>query len=642
MPNKSFIPPLSCFFLALILANFSFMAAQEKTEPDADTKKYSYYTVGGTRHGVSFFPKVDYPETMPRKKGELDFSHYHTYQEVNEFLKLWAEKFSGILDLYSVGKSFEGRDIYQVTVTNKKTGKASDKPAVFIEGGRHAGEVTASESVLWLLQHLLHRYGQDGEITHLIDTKAFYLRVQNNPDGCELYLHTAQSLRSTVRPHDSDGDGLLDEDPAEDLDGDGAIRQMRRKVGPGKGNAILHPGDPSGRLMKTVPEDEGDWMVYSEGIDNDLDGKYNEDGIGGLDLHRNYPENWRPDKGGDDTERGWVQPGAGEYPLSETETRSVVLFLLSHPNVGIVNSMDTSVPMHLRPPSTSPEAERMYAEDMAWYRRFDEEGKRITGYPWAGDVYETYQTRVKINPVTGEPNRPEPLFGHGPDFGYWSFGAIWYGDEIWNSGAMKDYNQDGLYDSLDSLRWNDEALGGRGFRAWTPYVHPVLGEVEIGGFHPKFFQQNPPPQFLEEWIRKQALFNLMLARHLPQIEILSAEVTPLPGERLYQVSVTFTNNGELPTALEQAKLVKMVRQDMVRLEFDKELVKNKADKKVEIVEPAIRNKDLEMGWTRKGEVKTVRFQVRLNGIDGAKCTIHLLSTRGGHLTREVIIGPQKQ
>jgi hypothetical protein len=40
------------------------------------------------------------------------------------------------------------------------------------------------------------------------------------------YLETAQTLRSTIRPYDNDGDGLLDEDPAEDLDGDGFIRQI--------------------------------------------------------------------------------------------------------------------------------------------------------------------------------------------------------------------------------------------------------------------------------------------------------------------------------------------------------------------------------------------------------------------------------
>ena len=70
----------------------------------------------------------------------------------------------------------------------------------------------------------------------------------NNPDGSSLYHLTAQTLRSTVRPNDNDGDGLLDEDAGEDLDGDGFIRQMRRFVGKGKGN-----GSRTRRTRKGAP-----------------------------------------------------------------------------------------------------------------------------------------------------------------------------------------------------------------------------------------------------------------------------------------------------------------------------------------------------------------------------------------------------
>lgn len=612
--------------------------AQETDSGKKESEKETAYTVGGYRHGVSFFKKVHYPETKLLKEGELDFRHYHTYDEIIFFLKKWAEDYPDIIDLYVAGKSFEGRDIYQVTLTNKKTLKDTDKPAMAIDANRHSGEVTAAESALWMFNYLLNRYGRDDDITSLIDTKAFYFRIKNNPDGSELYLQTAQSNRSSVRPYDSDSDGLLDEDPGEDLDGDGFIREMRVKVDPDSGNYILDPRDTSGRLMKHVKDGEGDWKIYSEGIDNDGDGKYNEDGIGGLDLHRNYPENWRPEPGLDATERGWTQGGAGEYPLSEPETRSFVLFLLEHPNVNIINSMDTSVPMHLRGPSTSDSEERMYPEDLALFRYFDREGKKITGYPWAGDTYRDYRMQRKFDPVTGDPTIPAPLFGHGPDFGYWYYGSIWYGDELWCTGAVKDYDGDGIYDEYDALCWNDEAYGGKGFMRWTPFDHPQLGAVEIGGFNPKFFSQNPPPEILEEWISKQAMFNIFLAKQLPQIEITKIDVKPAKAKNCYDITVNFTNTGYLPTALEQAKLVKIVRPDRVRLEFDKELTKDSKNKKVEIIVPEITNKDVEMGWTKQGEKKTARFTVKLNGIDSAKCMVHVLSTRGGSLKEEITIG----
>jgi len=608
-------------------------------EEDSKKKESKIYTVKGYRHGVSYFKKTFYKEAKPLKEGVMDFKHYHTYTEVNYFLKKWAEDYPDLIDLYVGGQSFEGRDIYQVTLTNKKTGKDTEKPAMALDGNRHSGEVTAAESALWLLHYLLTHYDTDEEIRHLVDTKAFYFRIKNNPDGSMLYLNTAQSNRSTVRPHDSDGDGLLDEDPGEDLDGDGFIRRMRVKVDPDSGDYYIDPKDPTGRIMQRVKQGEtGDYKIYSEGIDNDGDGRYNEDGIGGLDLHRNYPENWRPEPGLDKTGRGWTQWGAGQFPLSESETRSFVLFLLTHPNVSIVNTMDTTVPMHLRPPSTSKSEERMYPSDLAFYEYFDREGKRITGYPWAGDVYYDYRTRRKINPYTGDPVKPGPLFGHSPDFGYWYYGSIWYGDELWCGGSPIDYNNDGEYDEYEEMRWNDEALGGKGFMNWTKFDHPQLGEVEIGGFNPKFYSQNPPTEFLEEWIKKQAMFNLFLAKHLPEIKITDVKVNKRTGENIYDIHVSFTNSGYLPTALEQALLVKIVQEDRVRLEFDKELTRDRDHPKVEIIVPEVTDKDVYLGRTRQGEVKTAYFKVKFNGIYEAKCTVNVLSTRGGHVKKEITIG----
>ena len=617
--------------VAAFLCGPLFVAQPQDAKKETDKAERRLHLVGGERHGRSFFPKVDYPEVKPLKEGELDFRHFHTYDEVNQLLKKWARRYPELVELYAVGKSFEGRDIWQVTVTNSKTGKDTDKPAMYIEGGRHSAEITSSESVLWLLHHLLTQYGQDPDITRLVDTKALYLRVMNNPDGAELFHKTAQTNRSNVRPHDTDRDGLLDEDPGEDLDGDGYIREMRKNVGEGKGNAILDPRDKTGRLMKKVPDGEGDWMVYPEGLDDDLDDKYNEDGIGGLDLHRNYLENWRPEPGRDATGRGFTQGAAGAFPLSEPETRAVVLFLLSHPNISIGQSMDTPMPMHLRPPSTSKSEERMFEEDLKWYRYFDREGKKITGKLWAGDVYHDYRTRMPTDPITGEPTQPRPLFGHSPDFGYFYYGAIWYGDEIWNKGSLKDYNEDGLWDDYDALIWNDTERGGREFLDWKPFLHPQLGEVEIGGFNPKFAVFNPPADMYEEWARREGLFNLFLAKHLPQIEIVAATVKQKEAN-LYEVSVTATNTGKLPTALDQAKLVKIVRPDTAKIEFDEELLKSK---KVEILKPQLRDKSIEIGWLEENKQKTAIWEIRLHGIPSAKATVSILSTRGGVARREI-------
>jgi murein tripeptide amidase MpaA len=641
MSIRAFLFLTFCTGLSLLPGSVWGQYREESVDTEASEKK-DWYVVGGERQGISYFARVRYDKVEYEAGDMLSFDRYHTADVMFEWLKRWADQYPDLVDLYQVGESFEGRPILQVTLSNKKTGKDTDKPAAYFEGGRHSGEVTSSESVLWLAQHLLENYGKDEDITRLLDSKSIYLRPQNNPDGSDLYLHTAQRNRSSVRPRDDDGDGLTDEDPPEDLDGDGIIYSLRWRLegeAAEESNAILDPRDPTGRLMKRVPEGRGSWRVVSEGVDNDGDGDFNEDGIGGLDLHRNYPENWRPDKGAERTGRGYSQVGAGEYPLSEPETRSVVLWLLSHPNISVVNSMDTRVPMHLRPPSTSRSIERMFPEDLAYYEKYDLLGTSITDYTWAGDVYEVYMTRFPENPVTGDPTRPSPLFGHGPDFGYFYYGSIWYGDELWNGGRYRDYNGDGLFDDYDALQWDDDENGGKGFREWEAFQHPELGKVEIGGFRPKFFSQNAPPAYLEPWVRKQALFNLAMAQDLPQLTLddVTVEETASGGDSAdYSVTVRWTNSGNLPVALKQAQLVKVVQEDRVQLEFDKQLTRGRSPR-VEIIEPSTYDKTIRAGYTEPGDSREVRFEVRVRG-GGAEGKVKILSTRGGYLEAKIVLG----
>lgn len=636
-------------YILLFLFTFALNSNSLLAQPTpAKEGQPEFRILKGYRHGVNYF-KINYlKETTPLVEGEWDFKHYHTTTEVNSFLEKWADEYPDIFDLYVGGTSLEGRDIMQVTLTNKSTGKDTDKPAMLIDANRHAGEVTAAESTYWLLHHMITNYGKDDEITSLIDNFAFYFRIQNNPDGSDLYLKTAQTLRSTTRPMDNDGDGLMDEDAGEDLDGDGFVRQMRIKVEKGKGQFVIDERDPKGRLMKRAEPGEGIYNIMSEGIDNDGDGRINEDGIGGLDLHRNYPENWRPMPGRDRTGRGWTQNGAGEYPLSEPETRSLVIFTLEHPNISIANSMDTTVPMHLRPPSTSKSEERMYPEDLALYKMFDKKGMEITNYPWAGDVYWDYATRNRPNAKVGN-----PLFGHGPDYGYFYYGSIWYGDELWNGGNVGDYNEDGVEDELDRINYNDNELSKSRFQEWTKVNHPEFGEVEVGGWNPKFWRQNPPPELLEEWAEKQARFNLMLASHLPKVVMSEPKIKEGKNNE-YTIEFELENIGGIPTALLQAQLVKIVRPDVVTLVLPRDVYRptrrgrrffggsqpeEEFKNKVTFLDDK-ENEAPNFGLDRiiNGEKKKVKFKVKLDGISGTKATLKFSSTRGGVIEKEIYIG----
>ena len=197
---------------------------------------------------------------------------------------------------------------------------------------------------------------------------------------------------------------------------------------------------------------------------------------------------------------------------------------------------------------------------------------------------------------------------------------------------MKDYNEDGLLDNYDALAWNDRERDGKVFHPWKTHPHPQLGEVEIGGLIPKFAYWNPPVDLLPEWALRSARFNLFLARHLPQIQITGVKTENLePG--LYSIQLSFTNVGHLPTALKQAKLVKIVRPDTAKIEFPEELVDAG---KVEVVEPSLRSKDIEADWLDPGQTRTVAWKVRLKGVERIKAVFsstQLVAESTGEISR---------
>jgi hypothetical protein len=280
----------------------------------------------------------------------------------------------------------------------------------------------------------------------------------------------------------------------------------------------------------------------------------------------------------------------------------------------------------------------MFPEDLKLYQYFDREGQKITDYPYAGDVYWDYanagRERGDRRAMAAEmgfeiPREPQgfPLFGHSPDFGYFQYGAIWYGDELWNGGRLKDYDGDGRVTDLESLRYIDEELGGRYFKPWTKANHPTLGEVEIGGFNPKFWRQNPPVEILEEWIKKEAMFNLFLANSLPQVKIVSAEIKPVKKEAdTFEIIAVFTNEGFLPTALRMADRVKIVRPDTaeVRLPGGAELV-------------GVRGRQ-DIGFLKQNEKKEVRWKIKVKPGTTGEADVSFLSTRGGVAGTKVRIG----
>lgn len=471
------------------------------------------------------------------------FDCYHDYAELTQFLRDAVAAYPEYASLESIGTSWQGRDLWVVTITDPAGGPAGEKPAVWVDGGIDADEVVAIEAALGVIHRLLT--SDDPEIAELRRTRTFYVAPAVIPDASELQMTTAERPRdTTLRPWDDDGDGRLDEDGVEDLDGDGQALTMRRESP--YGDYAVSDEDP--RLMRRRrPGDEGPFYeVWLEGIDNDGDGEYQEDRPGGVDPNRNYPG--RYDLG---------QRGSGPFAGSEVEIRALVDFVIDHPEIAASQHFHSSGGVVLRPPSVP--GFELPDDDLELYMRLAERGLEVSGYDLATSVWDWNWPRGSGNRKKGQiwrdaegdlhggPSRLDSYaaFGGSIDALYEVFGVVAFANEIFQLG--EDTDDDGRIEQHEALAWDDEHQDGAGFKEWEAFDHPQLGAVEIGGWR-KFGQNNPLPADLPREVERNVDFVLMQARHTPLLEIAAAELVPL-GEGVHRLEVEVGNTGFAPTEL---------------------------------------------------------------------------------------------
>ncbi len=155
----------------------------------------------------------------------LDFSEYFRFDELTAHLQGLAAAYPGLASLESLGTSWQGRDIWCMTLTNPRTGAHDTKPAFYIDAHIHAEEVTTSHTALYTIWYLLTQYGSDPECTWLLDNLSFYIIPRLNPDGAEISLTTGHHWCGNGRylPGEEQTKGLCQQD----INGDGLIVQMR-------------------------------------------------------------------------------------------------------------------------------------------------------------------------------------------------------------------------------------------------------------------------------------------------------------------------------------------------------------------------------------------------------------------------------
>ena len=450
-------------------------------------------------------------------KVQASWNKYYTYSGITDLCKKLAKEYPDLVTMESAGKSYQGRDIIALTITDKKAGNPDHKPGFYIDGNIHSNEIQGTEMALYTAWYLCEMYDENKFIKELLSDKTFYILPTINPDARQYFMdepNTASSPRSGLVPMDNDRDGLIDEDKYDDLNNDGIISLMRRKSQYGTYNS--DPKDPR-RMIRVNTGEKGEWEILGqEGIDNDSDGLVNEDGIGGYDPNRDYGFNWEP---------SYVQQGAGKYPFSFPENQAVRDFGFKHRNITGSQSFHNSGGLILRGPSIQGGGAEVYSRsDDSVINAIGRKGETIIpGYKFITlwkDMYTVYGGEL--------------------DWWYGAMGSYVFSNELWNEYMMFNDTANSDTYEFDRLLLFEDA-----FIPWQEVDHPVYGKIEIGGFN-KNFGRTHPGFLLESDAHRNAAFCIYNAWASPKLEVTDVKVKTLGGG-LKEVTATVINRQMIPT-----------------------------------------------------------------------------------------------
>jgi hypothetical protein len=250
---------------------------------------------------------------------DLSFSRYHTPDETGNLLKSLNLAYPSATALHTIATSPGGKPVYVLeTGANLK-----DKPAIFVGANFEGITPIATEGALYLAKLVLEsEYGKKFK---------WFIMPLPNPDAALSFFKPVKSEDAVnSMALNNDVDNLTDEDGFDDLNKDGIITRMRVKDP--EGTYIISKIDP--RIMQRADAqkgERGEYKMYQEGIDNDGDGQYNEDGAGGVNVGINFPHLF-----------DYSRKDAGLYPGYSPEAYGIMKFIFSHPEIMMVQTLGSS------------------------------------------------------------------------------------------------------------------------------------------------------------------------------------------------------------------------------------------------------------------------------------------------------------
>jgi hypothetical protein len=458
---------------------------------------------------------------------------YQDHGQISKKIEALGRQYPDLCSVKSLVKTAGGKDIWLITIG---TGTRDSKPGVAIVGGVDGKYLIGRELALGFADSIL-KNSSENDIRELLSKITFYVIPDVSPDASDQFFSGLKYERSqNSRTTDEDRDFLYDEDPCEDLNKDGLITLIRIKDP--AGNFI--ESDEDKRVMVTADISKGQtgsYLVYSEGTDNDKDGRFNEDGAGGVNFNRNLTYNYE--------EFGL---NAGLYPVSEPETRAVVDFLYDRFNIYMVFSFgpqdNLGQPMKAseRPGATQDQTQNQPPEQEMMRR---ERGRIISILKT--DELINKLVSDKYHEITGFKGAPSAISEQGNfmEWAYFHYGRYSFSTPGWWLTVEKGKSAEAAF-----LKFVDKINMKDAFVPWTPIVHPDFPgkTVEVGGIRP-FAVINPPQDTIGDLISLHYKFITAISAMHPELEFLDIKIEDA-GENIFRLSLKVHNKGLFATNTE--------------------------------------------------------------------------------------------
>jgi hypothetical protein len=181
----------------------------------------------------------------------LPAAEYYSSKSLSQQLAGLAQKDPDLIRVRELAPSRDKRAVWLVEVGVGSEEDRSTRPALLVVAGLEGNDLVGPFTAASWVQRLMKQYREDPPTAEFLKKTTIYVVPCLNPDAIErFFLHPQIELSGNNVPRDDDHDGLVDEDPCEDLNGDGLITMMR--VEDKEGEYILDPNEKR-LLLKADP-----------------------------------------------------------------------------------------------------------------------------------------------------------------------------------------------------------------------------------------------------------------------------------------------------------------------------------------------------------------------------------------------------